>query len=211
MSAPFLETPRLPGCPSFGYSKRPRYKTEVVESLTGRRDRFRLWEYPLHDYTVTVGPRQEGEISRLLEFYHAMGGQYVGFRAKDYSDFMSCHIDETPTATDQPLVQIAGLEYQITKNYVAGNRTQQRTITKPVAATILVAENGTPTTSGWTLDATTGVITFDSTPSAPVTWGGEFDVPVMFSGDFPVEIINKRAQTVTFGLDELRPDPEEES
>lgn len=211
MSGPFLETPRLPGCPSFGYVKRPRYSTEVIESITGRRDRFQLWQYPLHDYTVTVGPRKEAEISRLLEFYHAMGGRFVGFRAKDYSDFKSCYIDETPTAVDQPLIAVDGLEYQLTKRYQAGNRTQERIITKPIATTILVAENGTPVTTGWTLDETTGRVTFDAAPATPVTWGGEFDVPVMFAGDFPIEIISFRAQTVTFGLEELRPDPEEES
>lgn len=206
MNAPFLESADFPGTPSYGFVSQPMYKTEIIVTATGRQERFRLWEYPLHRYTVTIGPRLEGEISELLAFYHAVGGEYAGFRFRDWADYKSCMIDDTPAADDQPLVQIgSSLAYQLTKEYTVGGQTQQRIIAKPVAATILVAENGTSVTTGWTLDSTTGVITFDATPDAPVTWGGEFDVPVRFDGDFPIELHTFRIQTVSFALEELRP------
>jgi uncharacterized protein (TIGR02217 family) len=207
---PFLESPRFPSCPSLGYTSRPRYENVKIRKASGALDRFRLWDYPLHDFICTVGPRAEGEISRLLEFYHALGGDYSGFRFKDYADFKSCYTDETP-GDDQPLELITGDSYQMVKEYVAGTRTQSRFIRKPRAETITIYDDGVLVNpSGYTLDASTGVVTFTSPPSGPVTWGGEFDVPVMFQGELPVEIINYRAQSVTFGLEELRTEGLEE-
>jgi uncharacterized protein (TIGR02217 family) len=207
MSAPFLDNAEFPGTPSYGFISQPMYKTEIVVTATGRQERFRLWEYPLHRYTVTIGPRMEGEISELLSFYHAVGGEYSGFRFRDWANYKSCLIDDTPAATDQPLVQIGtSLAYQLVKEYTIGGQTQQRIITKPVASTILVAQNSVPTTTGWTLNASTGIITFGSAPTPPVTWGGLFDVPVRFDGDFPISLDNFRVQTVSFSLEELRPD-----
>ena len=48
-----------------------------------------------------------------------------------------------------------------------------------------VALGGAELMSGWSVDATTGIVTFDSAPGAgaPVTAGFQFDVPVRFDTD----------------------------
>jgi uncharacterized protein (TIGR02217 family) len=57
---------------------------------------------------------------------------------------------------------------------------------KPVTGSVLVAVGGVPA-SGFTLDATTGIITFSAgsipAPGLSVTAGFEFDVPVRFDTD----------------------------
>jgi uncharacterized protein (TIGR02217 family) len=60
-----------------------------------------------------------------------------------------------------------------------------RDINKPVSGTVLVALDGTPQAAGWTVDETTGVVTFDVGPGngVAVTAGYEFDVPVRFDID----------------------------
>ncbi len=60
-----------------------------------------------------------------------------------------------------------------------------RTIAKPVAGTVRVALGMVEQLSGWTLDATTGVITFTTAPASGVAIraGFEFDVPVRFDSD----------------------------
>ena len=60
-----------------------------------------------------------------------------------------------------------------------------RTIAKPVAGSVTIALNGAPLASGWSVDTTTGVITFTTAPglSVTVTAGFEFDVPVRFDTD----------------------------
>jgi hypothetical protein len=41
-------------------------------------------------------------------------------------------------------------------------------------------------------------------PAGALTWGGQFDVPVRFDSEFPVEILNLRIQSATFTLRELQ-------
>ena len=75
--------------------------------------------------------------------------------------------------------------FQLVKRYASGSQTWVRTITKPVAGSVAVALNGTPQASGWSVDTTTGVITFTTAPglSVAITAGFEFDVPVRFDTD----------------------------
>jgi uncharacterized protein (TIGR02217 family) len=60
-----------------------------------------------------------------------------------------------------------------------------RTIAKPIAGSVTVALNGTSQASGWSVDTTTGVITFTTAPGlgVAITAGFEFDVPVRFDTD----------------------------
>ena len=71
------------------------------------------------------------------------------------------------------------------KRYESGAQAWVRRIVKPVAGTVRVARGGVETTSGWWVDATTGVVTFGAAPGAGVliTAGFEFDVPVRFDND----------------------------
>ena len=60
-----------------------------------------------------------------------------------------------------------------------------RPITKPVAGTVVVSLNNVSQPSGWSVDTTTGVITFGTAPGAGVIVraGFEFDVPVRFDDE----------------------------
>ena len=61
-----------------------------------------------------------------------------------------------------------------------------RTITKPVAGTVRVVLGMVEQMSGWTVDETTGLITFTTAPAngVIVRAGFEFDVPVRFDTDY---------------------------
>lgn len=205
----FLETPRFPGCVSFGFTSEPIYLVSVIERASGVETRNRSWSRPLHRYTATLGPRVEADVQEALEFYHAVGGRAYGFRFKDAVDYLSCRIGEVPTMLDQPLYLVAGyspVSYQLVKEYTVGARTQQREIYKPVQGTILIADNGVLKTENthYTVDYTTGLVELNFTPAGALTWGGEFDVPVRFDSEFPVEVQNVRIQSASFVLRELR-------
>jgi uncharacterized protein (TIGR02217 family) len=60
-----------------------------------------------------------------------------------------------------------------------------RTIAKPVAGTAKVYLDGTLQASGWSVDTTTGLVTFSLPPAlgVEVTADFEFDVPVRFDTD----------------------------
>jgi uncharacterized protein (TIGR02217 family) len=204
----------FPSLPSFGYTAEPRYSVSIIQRASGHERRNANWSYPLHRYTVTVGPRAEAEVAALLEFWHAVGGSAYAFRFKDFADYLSCRIGSTFAATDQPLVSLGTSPntYQLTKRYTTGAllspiaRTQSRPITKPVSGKILIADNSTlkTETTHYTLDYATGVVSLHFTPSGALTWGGEFDVPVRFDSEFPVEILSRRIQSVQAVLAEVR-------
>lgn len=203
----FLEDPSFPACPKFGASSEPDYSVTIVPTAGG-------WEYrnlnssaPLTRVTLTVGPGRDldDEVQELLEYWHAVGGQTIGFRYLDRADYKSCRVSNTPAATDQPLVQVSGSVYQLTKRYQAGSQYRDRSIRKPVESTILIADSGTLKTAGvhYTLDDTTGLVTLLYSPVA-LTWGGEFHIPVRFDSSFPVEQLSYRVQSVSFTLKEFR-------
>jgi uncharacterized protein (TIGR02217 family) len=71
------------------------------------------------------------------------------------------------------------------KRYPSGSVIEVRTITKPVAGTVKVYLDGVEQLSGWSVDTTTGLVTFSIAPalSVEVTADFEFDVPVRFDTD----------------------------
>ena len=208
----FLESPRFPGCPRYGYISEPMYSVTVIETASGLERRNRNWQYPLTRLTITVGPNEGGNASvqELLRFYHAVHGSAFGFRVKDWADFKSCAVDEIPAATDCPLLLVTGSspdEYQLIKRYSYGTFDQDRPIFKPVSGTILIEDDGDPKTEGvdYTINYTTGRVTLNFVPSSTgPTWGGEFDLPMRFDGPLPIEIISYRHQSASFSLKEIR-------
>lgn len=204
----FLETPSFPQCPSFGYTVRPNYSVTISEASSGWERRNRNWARPLHKFDCTVGPRAVEDIQELLDFWHALGGPEVGFRFRDYNDYKSCQVQETATRTDQLLELMTDSPngYQLTKAYSYGARTQLRPILKPIQGTIMVADDGVAKTEGvhWQLNYATGVVTISFSPVGELTWGGEFDTPVRFDSEFPVEIVDRQIHSVAFALKELR-------
>jgi lambda family phage tail tape measure protein len=71
------------------------------------------------------------------------------------------------------------------KHYPSGSVIEVRTITKPVAGTVKVYLDSVEQLSGWSVDTTTGLVTFGTAPAlgVEVTADFEFDVPVRFDTD----------------------------
>jgi uncharacterized protein (TIGR02217 family) len=133
---------------------------------------------------------------RLLDLYHRAHGPLAGFRVKFIDDFSSNGNTAAPTALDQALEYISSGVYQLQKKYGAGGTPLDiglpvRTITKPVAGSVLVAVDGAPQASGWSVDTTTGLVTFATPPAsnAVVTGGFLFDIPCRFSDKFDINHI----------------------
>jgi len=75
--------------------------------------------------------------------------------------------------------------FQLVKHYASGAQSWTRAIAKPVAGTMRIALGGVEQLSGWSVDSTTGLVSFSAAPGAGVaiTAGFEFDVPVRFDTD----------------------------
>ncbi len=178
---------RFPDDISRGARGGPERRTQIVELASGDEERNASWANSRRRYDVAYGIRRADDLAAVVAFFEARNGRLYGFRFKDWADYKSCLPSATPEATDQIIGTGDGstTAFQLVKTYASGAQSWTRTITKPVAGTVRVAIDGTEQPSGWSVDVTTGVVTFDTAPATGVaiTAGFEFDVPVRFDTD----------------------------
>lgn len=173
---------------SYGSAGGPRYNTSIVVIKSGKEKRNINWNYPRVEFDVSYGIRGFADLEDLIAFFHIAQGKGYTFRFKDHSDYKSCGVNFVPRYDDQSIGTGDGStkEFQIYKTYLFGGlQRQSRKITKPVVNTVLVGIDGTEQDSGWSVDNSTGIITFTSAPSngANVTSGYEFDIEARFDTD----------------------------
>lgn len=151
-----------------------RYNTQITDLKSGVEHRKGLWEQPLGIYSVVYQNLLQGHADLVRAAHHACMGSLIGFRFKDYADF---------EALNQGIGFGTGAEQtlQLVKNYTFGTVTRTRNIYKPVAATVELFADGAPL--AFSLEETTGLVTFTAPDGAEIKWSGEFDVPVRFADD----------------------------
>lgn len=187
MSTAFDEV-QLPLRVGFGTRGGPGFSTESITIDGGYERRNQNWSQARRSYDARTGLLSAGDSMTLLAFFQARAGRARGFRLKDWSDYSSAM---DGVAASSALDQICGtgnggiIQFQLSKTYGTGSGAYQRVIKKPVIGTVAVAVNGISQTSGWSVDATTGIITFAIAPAigAAITAGFQFDVPVRFDTD----------------------------
>ena len=178
---------RFPDNISRGARGGPERRTQIVELASGDEERNASWANSRRRYDVAYGIRRADDLAAVVAFFEARNGRLHGFRYKDWADYKSALPSQANTATDQQIGTGTGSlqTFQLAKRYTSGAQTWARTITKPVTGTVRVALGMVEQMSGWTLDTTTGVITFTTAPAGGVIVraGFEFDVPVRFDSD----------------------------
>jgi uncharacterized protein (TIGR02217 family) len=174
---------RLPARLSFGSTGGVERRTEVVTLASGYERRSSPWAHGRRRYLIGAGLRSLDDMAELTAFFEARRGRLYGFRFRDFADFKSCAPGGAITPTDQALGVGGGGRrvFQLVKRI--GDL--ERAIAKPVEGSVRVAVNGTEAADGWSVDATTGAVTFVSAPAAgtEVTAGFAFDTPVRFDAD----------------------------
>jgi uncharacterized protein (TIGR02217 family) len=153
----FLETVRFPESISYGASGGPAFETDIVVVNSGFESRNAVWSHARARYDVAHGVKSATEMATLIAFFRAVRGRAHGFRFKDWSDYS--------------VTQVTGLigggtgnglpdAYQLNKYYVQGALYELRPITKPISATVKVYIDAVEKVGGWSLDDTTGLLTF---------------------------------------------------
>ncbi len=169
---------QFPADISYGSSGGPAYLTDVVSTLSGHEHRNINWAQARATYNVSHGVKTQMQLDALIAFFRARKGRAHSFRFKDWTDYQ---------VVAQTIATGTGSQtaFQLIKYYSSGAEIESRTITKPVAATVKIYFGSTLQTSGWTLNATTGVVTFASPPAGGVVVkvDFEFDVPARFDTD----------------------------
>ena len=178
---------RFPLGISLGSRGGPERATDIVTLASGREERNSRWLHSRRRYNAGYGVKSRADMAAVLAFFEERRGRFHSFLGRDGLDYSS-NGTETPTMLDQVIGTGDGetVSFALTKRYGAGFDPYLRPITKPVAATVVmaVAGSGVPATD-FSVDELTGVVMFDVAPAdgAEVTAGFLFDVPVRFDID----------------------------
>ena len=163
---------------SYGAAGGPGYSTSVVATVSGHEKRNANWAEARGKWNVAHGLKRRDQVATLIAFFRARKGRAHGFRFKDWTDFQ---------AFAQALGSGDGqtTTFQLVKHYASGGIVETRTVTKPVDGTVKIYLDGAEQTSGWSVDTTTGIVTFTVAPAnaIAVTADFEFDVPARFDTD----------------------------
>jgi uncharacterized protein (TIGR02217 family) len=168
----------------------PQWPTRVLSSPGGHEQRIRLASEPVWKWEIELNAWSDADLEDLLEFWNVVGGRAGSFRFRDWTDSWA-GMNQTAGGLvhGTPVVIGAGTgsqtAFQLVKPYVSGAGSWSRRITRPVTSGLRVYLNGVNQASGWTLNASTGVVTFASAPGSgvAVAWSGQFDVPARFDSD----------------------------
>ena len=178
---------RFPDTISRGARGGPERRTQIVALSSGDEERNASWANSRRRYDVSYGVRRADDLAAVVAFFEARNGRLHGFRFKDWSDFKSCAPSAARGFADQPIGTGSGANhfFQLVKTYASGAQSWTRTIVKPVAETVRVALGGVEQLTGWSVDTTTGIVSFTTAPGSgvAVAAGFEFDVPVRFDSD----------------------------
>ena len=165
----------------------PERRTQIVELASGDEERNASWANSRRRYDVAYGIRRADDLAAVVAFFEARNGRLHGFRFKDWADYKSGLPSQAPGPPDQVIGEGDGSTtvFQLVKRYASGGQSWTRAIAKPVAGSVRVALDGTEQASGWNVDPTTGIVTFDTAPASGVaiSAGFDFDVPVRFDTD----------------------------
>ena len=180
---------RFPAALSFGSSGGPERRTDVVTLANGHEERNTPWAHSRRRYDAGVAMRSLDDIETLIAFFEARRGRLHGFRWKDWSDFKSSRASVPVTFGDQEIALGDGVQtvFALVKTYRSGAFSYARPIAKPVEGSVRIGIEHDEMQEGidYTVDATTGLVTFARAPDLgqSVTAGFEFDVPVRFDTD----------------------------
>lgn len=173
----------------------PQWATDIVELASGAEERNSRWAQSRRQYDAGFGVKSKSDLRAVLAFFEERRGSFHGFLFRDPIDHSSS--DEGISASDQKIAVGDGTNtaFQLIKTYGAAFDPFVRDIKKPVADSVLIALDGV-STSAFSVDETTGMVTFDTPPAAgvEVTAGFIFNVPVRFAFDrLDVEITSFNA------------------
>jgi uncharacterized protein (TIGR02217 family) len=176
---------------SYGSQGGPEYSTSLVVLGSGREQRNQNWSASRGKYDCIFGVRHQNDLEKVIQFFRARRGKLQGFLWKDWTDYRA-------------VAQVLGTgnagttAFQLVKIYEPGSEQYSRTIEKPKADTVKIYLNGVAQTSGYTLNSTTGVVTFSVAPGSGVVVSANFEFYVKARFDLdqlPVSLAGLRAQS----------------
>lgn len=169
----FLEE-RLPVNVRMGSSFSEQYEVEITTTASGVEYRKLTHPHPVRSGNINFTMLRDDLATQVLGLYHRAYGTYAGFRVKCVDDFSTYQDRGVPTAFDYTLTLVSTGVYQLVKGYGTGGTPlgiglPYRNLYKPVAGTTVVGVNSVAPTLGWSVNTTTGLVTFDANKTRAIT------------------------------------------
>lgn len=163
----------------YGTDGGPQFRTTIVSAYSGYEERNADWEYEGGSWTLGAYRVNRAGLDYVKDFFRARRGRAVGFRWKNYGNYVMAKTDigtGDDAETDFQIVRVVDTGYGEPYSWP---------VKKPVGGTVTVYVDDVVTPSGWTLDTTTGVLTFGSPPAdgAVIAVQCEYDMAVRFDTD----------------------------
>mgnify|MGYP001603303152 CR=1 FL=1 len=181
---------RLDTNESYGSSGGPGFVNVVFESDSRHDQVVQRGAVARHRFDISKSLKDLSDLAIVKDFYLARNGSANGWRLKDWWDYHSNPANPTYNdaqgVADQDCIPALGTgsltQFQLSKRYTSGPTSYVRPIYKPVDGTTQVWLDAVEQTTGWSVDTTTGLVTFTVAPGNGVTVKAsfEFDVPVRF-------------------------------
>jgi uncharacterized protein (TIGR02217 family) len=175
---PTFHEVQFPPKVAYGASGGAEFNTSITTTFSGFEQRNVNWQKARGRWDVSTGIKTKIDMDILQAFFRARFGKAYGFRFKDWSDYQ---------AVGQTLGTGNGTQtvFQLMKAYTSGAYSYSRDIKKPVTGTVKIYLNAVLQVSGFSVDLTTGIVTFSAAPGAGVIVSADFDfdVPVRFDTD----------------------------
>lgn len=170
----FLEE-RISSLIRMGSSYVDDYAVDIVTTSGGQEYRSLVHPFPVRKFDVSYLLDNNQTYAELQAIYHRAHGRFAGFRARCFDEWSSNGRTGTPTAFDQPMGLVSAGVYQLRKLYgtdkaAGATGYAYREIKKPVSGTVRVAIGATEIRAAdWSVDATTGRVTFSADKTTAVT------------------------------------------
>jgi len=189
MSGAFIDE-AFPVDLAYGGSVGPQFSTTITETAGGFEQRNANWSQAKVKLDAGTGVQQQSDLAKLIAHFRAAAGRWAGFRCRDWSDYSSAADggEESITADDQVLIacygDTTGKLWQLVKTYTAGGLQHVRKITRPVVGTVRISLNHVEQHEpAFSIDYSTGIVTFPSRIYLSVRAGFLFDVPMRYDSD----------------------------
>lgn len=180
---------------AYGLTKRSRSRVIITGTVSGFERRNSLWSQPLRAWDGSTGisriKKLRGEaaardaLADLKAFHYVMDGPTTAFLMMDPDDYTSAPDGLSEPLPDDALLGIGDgttTTFQLRRPTTYEGNTRLRPIRFPRVGSVRVMVGGVERTSGFTVNAETGALTFASAPAsgAEVRAGFEFLVPARF-------------------------------
>ena len=166
------------------------FSTGVTVYGNGTEHRNINWANSLKSFQVPKRDLAEN-IKVLLGWFRSAQGRGTAFRLKDPYDYKSSVLMiSTISDTDQTIAAGDGstLAFQLIKNYTTASVTTSRLIKKPVSGTTVISIQDVPQTNDWSVDTTTGIVTFEADGTGAITGITQAASAVVSSTAHPLSI-----------------------